>query len=477
MFSSNTTRRNTSSTPPPVHSQPQTQSTSRTTTTTRTTEPHDCMCEHCVAERRNNTTPSTGLPQSPSPSRYFDISFNIYMEPQDESSPSPHVLVVHPRIFDIIDSFQSQFDLYQNNLRRAIYNLNDIMTDYAYNYADYQYYIINIIQHLLQMNVQSSASTSSGIPSYTPSQSSSYSSTLLDLIMRGLQTSLNREMPSTVQMDNATGGDSNETAETHNTTNSIYSSIMNMLTSQIRERFQNRASTPSAREHLTNAQIYTATRIIKYSNTFNEQRCPISLDEFVIDENICQIKHCSHIFKNNSLMVWLRSHRHCPVCRYDLSTYVEPVTTTPTTTTTTTPTTSTTPTTTTSSAPITAPIPVPMPILNIDIECEPEPSWLYEDVHIDSIPFFNTISPPLPSPNADRTSSSSRIVDNIYNLVSSGLNTLSANQTNNPITQMNDLLQQYNIPNILQSTIREHSNNSNHVVSIDERFPEQPDVD
>jgi hypothetical protein len=361
-------------------------------------------------------------------------------EPVDEVARSPHVLVVHPRIFDVIDTFQSQFELYQNNLRRAIYNLNDIMTDYAYNYADYQYYIIHIIQHLLQMegpsSTSSSTSSSNGSPSYTPSTTTS----IIDLITRGLQTSLNRDIPPIVQVGTATAelDDPNENEQ------SIYSSIMNMLTNQIRERFQNRATT---REHLTNEQISIATRIIKYSNEFNEQRCPISLDEFVIDENICQIKQCSHIFKNNSLMVWLRSHRHCPVCRYDLSTYVEEV--------------------------ATCALPPTITRSNehesktepkSESKSEPksEPSWVEEDMNCDSIPFFNTISPPLPSSSP---LPSSRIVDNIYNLVSSSVNTLSANQTNNPITQF------------LQSVIREHSNTSNSVTSIDERFPEQPDVD
>jgi hypothetical protein len=279
------------------------------------------------------------------------------------------------------------------------------------------------------MEGPSSTSSSSGSPSYTPSTTTS----IIDLITRGLQTSLNREIPPIVQVGTATAelDDPNENEQ------SIYSSIMNMLTNQIRERFQNRATT---REHLTNEQISIATRIIKYSNEFNEQRCPISLDEFVIDENICQIKQCSHIFKNNSLMVWLRSHRHCPVCRYDLSTYVEEVAT----------------------------CAVPPTITRSNeheskSESKTEPSWVEEDMNCDSIPFFNTTSPPSSSPSS--SSSSSRIVDNIYNLVSSSVNTLSANQPNNPITQF------------LQSVIREHSNTSNSVTSIDERFPEQPDVD
>ena len=53
----------------------------------------------------------------------------------------------------------------------------------------------------------------------------------------------------------------------------------------------------------------------------DEERCPISWEDFVVGEQICQIKECEHIFKSTSLLNWLRTNSHCPVCRYDLRTY------------------------------------------------------------------------------------------------------------------------------------------------------------
>lgn len=305
-------------------------------------------------------------------------------------------------------------------------------------------------------------SVTDGPPYHIPQSTNSTNSVLLDSMVRELRDTLNSEIPSILSIPITTSTqDTNEP--------SLYSNIITMLNTQLRDRIQNRASTTSRVMHLTNEQICISTRIIKYSTEFNEQRCPISLDEFVVDENICQIKQCSHIFKNNSLMNWLRSNSHCPVCRYDLITYVEPTVDEP-------------------SVQV-----VTEPEIIYDVVVEEEPAWLDNDdiAESDHEPHNNT-------------SASSRIVDNIYNLVSSGLNELPVNQTNNTITQINNLFQQYKIPtipqnnirNILQSTlnitnqireIREHSNNTSTTprtttprtrsTSMDERLPEQPDVD
>ena len=72
---------------------------------------------------------------------------------------------------------------------------------------------------------------------------------------------------------------------------------------------------------LTQAQIDISTQIIEYDADMDEERCPISWEDFVVGEPICQIKECEHIFKSTSLLNWLRTNSHCPVCRYDLRTY------------------------------------------------------------------------------------------------------------------------------------------------------------
>jgi len=75
---------------------------------------------------------------------------------------------------------------------------------------------------------------------------------------------------------------------------------------------------------LTNEQITNGTRTIRYNDELGERRCPISLDDFTLNEEICQIRGCRHIFKTDHLMRWFESHIECPVCRYDLRQYREP---------------------------------------------------------------------------------------------------------------------------------------------------------
>ena len=72
---------------------------------------------------------------------------------------------------------------------------------------------------------------------------------------------------------------------------------------------------------LTLTEIARATRIIHYTDSMGERRCPISLDDFIPNEQVCQIRGCRHFFKPQHLLRWLESHVECPVCRYDLRQY------------------------------------------------------------------------------------------------------------------------------------------------------------
>jgi hypothetical protein len=76
---------------------------------------------------------------------------------------------------------------------------------------------------------------------------------------------------------------------------------------------------------ITDTQINAATQLVPYDLSMNNTSCPISYVEFSEGDEVCQIKHCKHIFKESSLLVWLQDYSSCcPVCRYDLRTYVEP---------------------------------------------------------------------------------------------------------------------------------------------------------
>ena len=76
---------------------------------------------------------------------------------------------------------------------------------------------------------------------------------------------------------------------------------------------------------ITNSQINAATQLVPYDLSMNNTSCPISYVEFSEGDTVCQIKHCKHIFKQPSLLIWLQDYSSCcPVCRYDLRTYVNP---------------------------------------------------------------------------------------------------------------------------------------------------------
>ena len=72
----------------------------------------------------------------------------------------------------------------------------------------------------------------------------------------------------------------------------------------------------------TIAQIFEATEIFTYNDhtlaRVTDTRCPITLDEFEYGEELCEIKHCHHVFKWTSLRTWFSQNTHCPVCRHDI---------------------------------------------------------------------------------------------------------------------------------------------------------------
>ena len=75
----------------------------------------------------------------------------------------------------------------------------------------------------------------------------------------------------------------------------------------------------------TQEQINTACEIINYSNdvNYNQSNCPISLTRFTPGQEIMRIRYCGHIFIPSHLRQWFSLNTRCPVCRYDIRTYVE----------------------------------------------------------------------------------------------------------------------------------------------------------
>lgn len=76
-------------------------------------------------------------------------------------------------------------------------------------------------------------------------------------------------------------------------------------------------------------QIMTATEVYNYipedmSTDRSALSCPITLEEFESGEELCRIRSCRHVFKWKYLQEWFCTNSHCPVCRYDIRTYVHP---------------------------------------------------------------------------------------------------------------------------------------------------------
>jgi hypothetical protein len=75
----------------------------------------------------------------------------------------------------------------------------------------------------------------------------------------------------------------------------------------------------------SNEQIINATITYEFDIQDNENNtntnCPITLEDFQLDEQVCKIRHCGHTFRRDAIQNWFRSNVKCPVCRYDIRDY------------------------------------------------------------------------------------------------------------------------------------------------------------
>jgi hypothetical protein len=73
---------------------------------------------------------------------------------------------------------------------------------------------------------------------------------------------------------------------------------------------------------LSEDMIRLSTRIIPFTANFSDTRCPITLEDFAIDENVMQIIPCGHIFKTDALQNWFSRNTLCPCCRFDVRNFI-----------------------------------------------------------------------------------------------------------------------------------------------------------
>ena len=75
--------------------------------------------------------------------------------------------------------------------------------------------------------------------------------------------------------------------------------------------------------HPSNSEIERATTTYTFTRdmvTFNH-RCYITMEDFEEGDQLREIRHCRHTFKNDALLNWFQEHVRCPVCRFDIRDY------------------------------------------------------------------------------------------------------------------------------------------------------------
>jgi hypothetical protein len=108
----------------------------------------------------------------------------------------------------------------------------------------------------------------------------------------------------------------NWTRTTRNHLDTLNTNIINEAINRIFPRtFQDVVVSP------TSEQITRATETFTYHLIDDlHTQCPITLDEFQENENVCRIRHCGHTFRENAIRNWFQQNVRCPVCRYDIRT-------------------------------------------------------------------------------------------------------------------------------------------------------------
>lgn len=108
-----------------------------------------------------------------------------------------------------------------------------------------------------------------------------------------------------------------------NTTTSSMRGLYNYTPRQLLSYFWPNRTFTNVVVRPTETQIINATQNITYSENeeYNNISCPITMEDFNNGEQVFQIKHCGHNFREDALRNWFRTNVRCPVCRYDIRDY------------------------------------------------------------------------------------------------------------------------------------------------------------
>lgn len=91
----------------------------------------------------------------------------------------------------------------------------------------------------------------------------------------------------------------------------LYSTLMNLL-SDVSLNVQDNNIEQTTSVDISAVTILKKFRDLEHPTT---NMCSITLEQFDDDDDILQIRNCSHYFKCTALLTWLTSNNICPVCR------------------------------------------------------------------------------------------------------------------------------------------------------------------
>ena len=129
------------------------------------------------------------------------------------------------------------------------------------------------------------------------------------------QRSRNRERRTRLRSQNtrATNTQRNST-QTTNATQTATNTQPNIFLQTILSMLSPVRISPSPR------QIENATETYLY-NSNEHINCPIDREPINTGDSVVRIRHCGHIFRQDSIMTWFQHNPRCPLCRYDIRNY------------------------------------------------------------------------------------------------------------------------------------------------------------
>lgn len=106
-----------------------------------------------------------------------------------------------------------------------------------------------------------------------------------------------------------------------NRTFRIFNNIMNddtirTLMSQITQG-TSMTRPPASKEEIENLDTLIISD--KNINNFADMECLICRENYNIGEEICKLR-CGHYNHKECILIWLKQHNNCPICRYELKT-------------------------------------------------------------------------------------------------------------------------------------------------------------